>query len=121
MYTRRSLTGLVLALAAIVTVGGCAAMQPASGDLFLQGGIPAEDYRVGGGFQIRYIAPEAGVVYLVESRTHTLLGTESLLHNQVFEFFPTQEVVDGFNRVGVELAEGEFVIYFVPATRLYHR
>lgn len=112
---------VVWASVVLSALGGCAAMQPASGDLFLQGGIPAEEYRVGGGFQIRYIAPEAGVVYLVESRTHTLLGTESLLRNQVFEFFPTQEVVDGFNRVGVELDKGEFVIYFVPAKKLYHR
>ena len=99
---------------------GCAA-QRSTDDLFLPGGIPSEGYRVGGGFQIRYIAPEAGVVYLVENRTHTLLGTESLRRGDIFEFFPTQEVVEGFGRVGIELSKGEFVIYFVPATELYHR
>jgi hypothetical protein len=29
--------------------------------------------------------------------------------------------VDGFRRVGIDLSEGEFVLYFVPASRLYCR
>lgn len=111
----------IFAAGAILVLAGCSVVHPSSESLFLQNGIPAEHYRVGGGFQIRYIAPEAGVVYLVEHRSYKLLGTESLLRNQVFEFFPTEEVVDGFYRVGIDLSEGEFVIYFVPASKLYHR
>ena len=112
--------GSILAVC-LVGLSGCNTFQGAPDDLFLQSGIPGQQYRVGGGFQIRYIAPEAGIVYLVEQRTGTLLGTESLLRGQVFEFFPSEEVVEGFKRVGIELAKGEFVIYFVPASELYNR
>lgn len=112
---------LVFAALALVTLTGCAVDRSSSPDLFLQGGIPTEQYRVGGGYQIRYVAPEAGIVYLVDYRTGTLLGTESLTRGAVFDFFPTEDVVDGFRRVGFELDKGEFVIYFVPANILYHR
>ncbi|MEJ5259319.1 MAG: hypothetical protein WHS88_03920 [Anaerohalosphaeraceae bacterium] len=112
---------LLLAAASILLLNGCQTFQTASTEKFGAGGIPGEKYRVGGGYQIRYVAPEAGVVYLVEHRTGTLLGTESLRRGDAFEFFPTPEVVEGFRRVGIELARGEFVIYFVPASVLYHR
>lgn len=113
--------GVVIMTVALVTVTGCQTFQTSSGDLFGVGGIPGDEYRVGGGYQIRYVAPEAGVVYLVEHRSGTLLGTESLNRGQMFEFFPSQEVVDGFKRVDVDLSKGEFVIYFVPSSDLYHR
>jgi hypothetical protein len=121
MNAKRLCSGVVLAALALLALTGCQTFQSSSGELFGVGGIPGDPYRVGGGFQIRYIAPEAGVVYLVEHRTGTLLGTESLNRGQVFEFFPTQEVVDGFKRVDVDLSKGEFVIYFVPSSDLYHR
>ncbi len=110
-----------IASAAILSLSGCIAPQASFDNLFEDGGIPSAQYRVGGGFQIRCIAPEDGVVYLVDNRTRTLLVTESLLRNQVFEFFPTEEVVDGFDRVGIDLSEGDYVIYFVPASKLYRR
>lgn len=113
-------SGFVLA-GVLMTLSGCNAIQRAPDDLFRQTGIPGEQYRVGGGFKIRYIAPEAGIVYLVEHRTGTLLGTESLLRGDTFEFFPHEDVVEGFKRVDIDLSEGEFVIYFVPESDLYHR
>ncbi len=114
-------SGLLVTAAILLNVSGCNAVGRPTDERFRQTGIPGEQYRVGGGFKISYTAPEAGVVYLVEHRTGTLLGTESLRRGQTFEFFPTQEVMDGFKRVNINLAEGEFVIYFVPDTDLYHR
>ena len=121
MNAMRVFSGAVLTAIALLALAGCQTHTTASGELFGAGGIPGDPYRVGGGFQIRYIAPEAGVVSLVENQTGTLLGTESLNRGQVFEFFPTQDVVEGFGRVGVDLSEGQFVIYFVPSSDLYHR
>jgi len=114
-------SGLALMAFLMLILSGCQIFQASSDELFGPGGIPGDEYRVGGGYQIRYAAPEAGVVYLVEQRTGVLLGTESLRRGETFEFFPTSEVVEGFKRVGIELAQGEFVIYFVPASVLYHR
>lgn len=121
MRTVQFWSGLGLTVVLLLSLTGCNGAQRVDTETFLQTGIPGEEYRVGGGYQIRYIAPEEGIVYLVENRTRTLLGTESLRRNDVFEFFPTTQVVEAFRRVDIELSEGEFVIYFVPATKLYQR
>ena len=121
MKAKRFVTALWMAAVVVAGVAGCCAPRTSSEGVFDEAGIPVEGFRVGGGFQIRYVAPAAGTAYLVDQSMGTLLGTESLTRGQVFEFLPTSEVVDGFRRVGIDLSEGEFVLYFVPASRLYCR
>jgi hypothetical protein len=107
----------MIAAAAMLTMTGCGEPRPAFGPE----GIPAEGFLVGGGYQIRYVAPEPGVVYLVEAQKGILLGTESLSEGQAFEFYPEPDIEEAFHRVGVNLTEAQFLLYFIPESKLAHR
>jgi len=111
---------LVSAMSAAVValmVTGCNSSRSAFGP----GGIPKEAYLVGGGYQIRYVAPEPGVAYLVEAQKAILLGTESLSEGQAFEFFPNPDTEEVFNHIGVNLSEGQLFLYFIPESKLGRR
>lgn len=114
MKNKLFLVSIVSAAVAALTVTGCNSSRPAFGP----GGIPRDAYLVGGGYQIRYVAPEPGVAYLVEAQKAILLGTESLSEGQAFEFFPNPETEEVFHRIGVNLSEGQLFLYFIPESIL---
>ena len=121
MKVKRFLSCLWLAAVMVSGFAGCGVPRAPLGGVFGEDGIPLDAYRVGGGFQIRYIAPAAGAAYLVERQTGALLGTESLQREQLYEFIATSEVIEEFRRVEIDISRSEFVLYFVPASMLYRR
>ncbi len=102
---------LLLCTVALVTISsGCAHFHAD----FNSAGIPHQKYLVGGGWNIEYEAPMAGVCYWVEKTTSKIIEMKSLEEGEKFE--PDVEFVEVFENVmGVSYQEAVSQLYFIPS------
>ena len=109
---KKLLVGMLLLL--LFCAGGCIIVsknkcgQPAAP-------LQREAYRVGGGFQIKYTAPEDGTAVLVDKKSGKTVQTESLKAGQDFTFHPSTEDCEvQLAKMGIDLKKADFVLYFHP-------
>jgi hypothetical protein len=104
-------TLLVLCVSALFATG-CASFQKTS---FGFNGLPQEQYRVGGGFDIEYGAPAEGTFYLVDQSTGKFVITKDVTEGDTFEFsIDSQNIDDETRACGVDTRKSKLVLYFVP-------
>jgi len=108
-------TLMMITISALV-FGGCATTGMSSA--FDKDGLPKQQYYVGGGVGINYRAPGVpGNIYVVEENSRTLLATESLDKDQVFNFDidPRDEDIHmRLKTIGIDPLNLKFALYFVP-------
>jgi hypothetical protein len=108
------LTMGTLFLSTCLVVGGCAESLQKSRD-FTGTGIPAKEYLVGGGFEIRYTAPADGTSYWVEETHAKVLATKSVTEGDDIEFKVEMEDPNEFAMwAGIEPAKARLSLYFIP-------
>lgn len=98
-----ALTGLLIT--------GCSNLQSP----FDANGIPAARYRVGGGFDIDYLAPTTGTAVVVETTTHRVWVTQSVERGELFSFHLSADDSDLHERLSQNASEAKFSLYFLPA------
>ena len=76
--------------------------------------LQKEAHRVGGGFMIKYTAPEDGTVVLVDKTSGKTIQTESLAAGQDFKFSPPKDSEEELKKIGIDLKKADFVLYFYP-------
>jgi len=94
----------------VVLVAGCATC-PKSRVRF------QDQYIVGGGFSIEYLAHEPGRAILVDVASGRTLMTESLEAGRKFESIidpGDPEAAEMLSSLGVDLAKANLVLYFIP-------
>jgi hypothetical protein len=103
-------TLLVLCVSAFFATG-CASSQKTS---FGFNGLPQEQYRVGGGFDIEYNAPADGTFYLVDQSSGKFVITKDATEGDTFEFSIDSGDMDEAKAFGIDLEKSKLVLYFVP-------
>jgi len=102
----------------ILCLGGCGRHIRAGESVFAESGIPARQFLVGGGFEIKWVAPSNGTAYWVEETTQKILETRSVKEGEAVEFgggSPEPEAIKA--ALGIEMADARFTFYFVPSKR----
>ena len=102
-----ALAALVLVFAGI----GCRTTPPLQA-----GGLPDEQYLVGGGLMIDWKAPTEGTAYLVEKNTGKIIETRSLGAGDSYSFSvaSSNQATDIERMLGIKLADARFMLYFRP-------
>jgi hypothetical protein len=103
-------TLLVLCLSALFATG-CASSQKTS---FGLNGLPHEQYRVGGGFDIEYNAPADGTFYLLDLSSGKFVVTKNTTEGDTFDFSIDSADMDQAKAFGINLEKSKLVLYFVP-------
>jgi hypothetical protein len=98
-------------LGGVLLVAGCG-----SGRRSQLVGLPDKPLLVGGGMLIKWKAPKAGTVYLVEKRTAKIIETCSVEKGDVYSFCATSIVqADEFEQMlGMRFGNAHFDLYFEP-------
>jgi len=96
----------------IFTIVGCASNSNLGRD-----GLPSKKYLVGGGFSINWIAPQAGIAYLVEETTGKILMTKSLQADEVFDIELPSAPEEAKEFLGIEMADVKLSLYFIPSAQ----
>ena len=83
------------------------------------GGLPGEEYLVGGGLMIEWEAPADGTAYLVEKETGKIIETRSLKEGDSYGFSVSSGAqAQEFEEVlGIDFSQARFLLYFKPAAR----
>ena len=96
---------LVLSVGWINSVG-CTAPSV----LFTRDAVPASHFLVGGGYRIDFVAPEPGVLYLVESSLRRMVETKTVDTGQRYNF-SYRDVKD---LPGLQKSNTKFQLFFIP-------
>lgn len=80
------------------------------------GGMPGDEYLVGGGLMIEWEAPTDGTAYLVEKETGKIIETRSLAEGETYSFSVSTGVqAQEFEKVlGIDFGQARFLLYFKP-------
>lgn len=73
-----------------------------------------DGHRAGGGLEISYVAPEDGVINLVDKRTGRHLMSKSVIEGEVYEFSARDLDPAEEKKWGVDVKKADFVLYFYP-------
>lgn len=109
-------TALMIVAILALFLGGCATIGMSGA--FRSDGLPEEDYYVGGGFSLNYLAHEHGIVYVVENVSGKILITESLKKGSRYQadINPTEDEVHlRLKSIGIDPTNMKLSLYFVPA------
>ena len=122
---RRTANVVITALVAMLalSIWGCSSIGKLSAAKSPLGpdGLPRDEYLVGGGFQIDWVAPADGTAYLVMSgaEVNKLIQTEYLKEAEKFDFsmsVSSPEEIEQIEKVlGAKMSEVRFSLYFVPS------
>jgi hypothetical protein len=77
-------------------------------------GVPKEARKVGGGLEISYIAPEDGVINLVDLKSGKNLMSKSVVRGEKYEFSAKALDPENEKKWGVDIKKADFVLYFLP-------
>jgi hypothetical protein len=106
---------MMITISALV-LGGCATTGMSGA--FDKDGLPKQQYYVGGGAVMNYRAPGVpGTVYVVEENSRTLIVTESLDKDKVYNLnidLKDDDVHMGLKAMGMDPLNLKFALYFVP-------
>ena len=113
MSTQRSqwvtsgLSGLLLVLMVVVMVG-------CSTGNFQFTGLPKSYYKVGGGYDIDFVAPHDGIAVLADERGRDVLQTRTLRQGESFTFNATPVMLE--EQLGLNPEKAKISLYFIPRT-----
>jgi hypothetical protein len=106
---------LVILLAGItIGLSGC---QSVKNNRLDYGGVPGEEYLVGGGYHISYRARVEGDLFLAEEQTNRLLATITLEPGEKHEIkydVNDQQMIANLQSLGIDPKLAVFKLYFVP-------
>jgi hypothetical protein len=77
-------------------------------------GMPKEGRRVGGGLEISYVAPEDGVISLIDRKTCKSLMSKSVVAGEKYQFSAKALDPENEKKWGVDVKKADFVLYFLP-------
>jgi hypothetical protein len=86
-------------------------------EVFSFDGIPAKEFFIGGGYLIRYIPKENGILYIADDTTKRLLATISLHAEEKYEVLydlNNEHMVNNLRALGIEPEKAAIKLYFVP-------
>jgi hypothetical protein len=98
-------------------IAGCSAPGFLSRGPLTSTAVPKKQYLVGGGMHIEYVAPSDGRLYWVEETTHKILAMKSVKADQEAEFGGELANESVKKKLGVDLKDARFSLYFVPDER----
>jgi hypothetical protein len=75
---------------------------------------PCKQNKVGGGFNITYIAPEDGTVQLVDKKSGKNILTQAISAGQEYKFSAQELDLQLYKAWGVDIHKADFVLYFHP-------
>jgi hypothetical protein len=109
---------MVVSVALLLGLAGCSSMDFLSDSAFTSDGLPKREYLVGGGMHVQYTAPSDGRVYWVEESTQKILAMKSVKADEQTEFGAEDMETDAVKKkLGVDLKDAAFSLYFVPDER----
>jgi hypothetical protein len=73
-----------------------------------------EANKVGGGFTITYVAPEDGMVHLMDRKSGKSLLTESITAETEYKFDASKLDKAQYKKWGINVDKADFVLYFYP-------
>jgi hypothetical protein len=109
---------LVITVLALV-LGGCVTVG--SGSAFDKDGLPKQQYYVGGGFNIDYMAFQPGTFYIIEKNTKKFLVVESGDEGEYFVNsidLTEDNTLKQLKSLGIDPANVELSFYFIPASNV---
>ena len=118
MWFRSKVARVVIGVALLLGLAGCSSLGFSANEAFRADGLPKREYLVGGGMHVQYMAPSDGRVYWVEETTQKILAMRSVKADQDTEFGADDMDADTIKkRLGVDLKDASFSLYFVPDKR----
>lgn len=109
---KRMVSVAVVSVLCVVLLGGCIIIgNEVKPDNF---GQAKEGNRVGGGFNIKFVAPEDGTIHLLDKKSGKNILTESIMANTVYRFSATDLNKEQYKKWGVDINKADFVLYFYP-------
>ncbi|MEN6306130.1 MAG: hypothetical protein ABFD91_00110 [Anaerohalosphaeraceae bacterium] len=109
---KRGVLVAVVSVLCVVLLGGCIIIgNEVKPDNF---GQAKEGNRVGGGFNIKFIAPEDGTIHLLDKKSGKNILTESITANTEYRFSATDLNKEQYKKWGVDVNKADFVLYFYP-------
>lgn len=73
-----------------------------------------ESNRVGGGFNILFVAPEDGTIHLLDKKSGKNILTESITANAEYRFSANELDKQQYKAWGIDVNKADFVLYFYP-------
>lgn len=73
-----------------------------------------EAHRAGGGMEITYIAPDEGVISLVDKKSGRNILSKSVIKGEEYYFSAKEQDPAEAKQWGVDLKKANFVLYFYP-------
>ncbi|HPD48249.1 MAG TPA: hypothetical protein P5279_01555 [Anaerohalosphaeraceae bacterium] len=101
-------------LAAVGVVGCGRQVHRTEGD-FTKCGIPERQFLVGGGFEVRYVAPADGTVFWVEERTRRIVVTRTVQKGEEVRLGERPAWRDLEDTLGMYVRRMKLSLYFVPS------
>ena len=108
-------TLVILLIGMTMGLTGCQSMNKEA--RFDYGGVPGQEYLVGGGYHISYRAKVEGDLFLAEEQTNRLLATISLEPGEKHEIkydVNDQQMIANLQSLGIDPKLAVFKLYFVP-------
>jgi len=118
MWFRSKIAQEVASIALLLGMAGCSSTGFLSRGPLTATGLPKKQYLVGGGMHIEYMAPSDGRLYWAEETTQKILAMKSVKAEQQTEFGADDLAADAIKKkLGVDLKDAKFSLYFVPDKR----
>jgi hypothetical protein len=106
----------VCVILSLIGLSGC---QTNSKMDVINGGLPKQQYLVGGGFTIEYTAPCDGIAYVVEKNSNKIAQTKSLEKGERFmQQAATLDEENSKRLYNQSVSELRFQLYFVPSDKI---
>jgi hypothetical protein len=102
-----------IACVCLLFAGGCIIV---SGNDFEpdKTGIPKDANRVGGGLEISYVAPDDGMINLIDRRSGKNLMSKSVVAGEKYEFHAKALNAEEEKKWGIDVKKADFILYFIP-------
>ena len=118
----------IILLTAVAALSAC--LVGCGNPNFTSDSIPKEKFLVGGGFEVKYKAPAAGTVFLVEESSKKIIKTETLEEDEEYslsslysedEFISQildpvdEDTIEALKKIGINPERLKLKLYFIPA------
>lgn len=109
---KRGILAAVISVLCAALLGGCIIIgNEVKPDNF---GQIKESNRVGGGFNILFVAPEDGTIHLLDKKSGKNILTESITANAEYRFSANELDKQQYKAWGIDVNKADFVLYFYP-------
>ncbi len=109
---KRAVLVASISVLSVALLGGCIIIgNEVKPDNF---GQAKEANRVGGGFNITFVAPEDGTVHLLDKKSGKNVLTKSVKANEEYQFSAMELDKLQYKAWGIDVDKADFVLYFYP-------